>query len=25
LSGDLKRLIELVKLGLEESGCDTKN
>jgi len=25
LSGDLKRLIEVVKLGLEGSGCDTKN
>ena len=25
LSGNLKRLLELVKMGLEEPTCDTKN
>lgn len=25
LTGNMKRLIELVKLGLEDTGCDTKN
>lgn len=25
LTGNMKRLIELVKLGLEDTGCDTRN